>query len=292
MPKVDFYLEEAPNRSAFVIDADPARVSGARTAFGAEVRISALLQFDRTQAVPISLEGALLWENDSSGLPIPAQSAGRGGTFGLAVPITDAQLATFERRRGQKEPAFQLQLRGVAQDTQTGRVRGYAPMMASMPFTIPRDRWADVLDACGYGRIRIVELPPPPDRQDAAWAAIARRLEAASRDFNLGRYGESMVSTRTVIEEMVSIIEADLKITPLSPAFKNRVEAVSKHLTTMHASRGGDPFAVIGAVLGAAFGFTSEPAHRGFEVASREDAEFALFLTTALYSHLARRPLA
>ena len=233
----------------------------------------------------------MLWANDGVGLAIPMQSLRTGGTA-LWIPVSDHQLAAFEQCRAQKEPEFQLRLTAIAQDPADGKVRRYSfHGGATANLSIPRDRWLFVLDQCGFGRIRIIELPAPPQTDDKEWSRCADLLAAASRDFSSARYGEAIGSIRAAIQQMVGILESRLGITQISPVFKARVDVLSAKLKDLHEKRGADPFYVLSSLIDAVFGFTSEPSHRGFDVGTREDAEFALSLATSLYAYLARRPI-
>ena len=243
------------------------------------------------QVVPLFFEGALLWTNEGVGLPVPLQSVRPSGSIALSIPVSDHQLASFENHRAQKEPEFKLLLTAIGQDA-NGKVRRYYHHGGTPAnLAIPRDRWLDVLDKCGFGRIRIIELPAPPQADDEEWSRCADLLAKASRDFSASRYGEAMSSLRVVSQHMVEILERSLGITPPNPSIKPRVEALSANLRDLHEKRGADPFYVISELIEALFGFTSEPSHRGFDVVTREDAEFALSLATSLYAYLARRPI-
>jgi hypothetical protein len=137
-----------------------------RTAFGASLLIGVFPPYEQpSKDVPLLFYGSLSWASEFDGLQIPAQPV-RGGTSALVVPISDSQITAIERVRKTGEPTFSLRLQVVAQNEQ-GEVRHYGGVggQDAYDYTVPRDRWHDALDACGYGRIRIVELPPPPERR-------------------------------------------------------------------------------------------------------------------------------
>ena len=170
-----------------------------------------------------------------------------------------------------------------------GSTGSYKLSWSPQPFPVPRDRWKDALAACGYGRIHIVELPVPPDADDA-WARSAQMLARASTEFGERRYGETRGNARNALHELVGVLERSLGIEPAA-AFAQRVKVVGETLTALHANRSADPYAVLASVIRAVADFSSEPMHRGYDVPNREDAAFALALATALHAFLARRPI-
>jgi hypothetical protein len=283
-----FSAADGTQDNAFSIDLEPAQFRGARSAFGAYLLITGLLESDPTKARPLEIGGVLSWPSDGgTGLLIPPQLAS-GGTTGLVAPISDAQLASIEERRAGGEPNFEITLTALARrsDGTTGSYR----LSWSSPFLVPRDRWKDALAACGYGRIHIVELPVPPEINDA-WARSALMLARASAEFGEGRYGETMGNARNALQEMVGVLERALSIGPKH----RRVRAPGKRRgrDTDAASRASQP----GSVRRAGFRhprcsrFSSDPMHRGYDLPNREDAAFALALATALHAFLARRPI-
>jgi hypothetical protein len=206
------------------------------------------------------------------------------------APISDTQLASIEERRAGGEPTFEITLTSLAERAD-GVTASYKSSWSPQPLSVPRDRWTDVLAACGYGRIHIVELPVPPEVNDA-WSRSAQMLARASAEFGNGRYGEAMGNARNSLQELVTVLERNLAIVPTTPAFTPRVKAVGDELSRRHRRHGGDPYQVLASVIGAIFDFTSEPVHRGYDVPNRDDATFALSLASALHAFLARRPIA
>jgi hypothetical protein len=288
--KVHFSAADGTQDNAFSIDLDPAQFRGGRSAFGAYVLVIGLLEFDPAKAHPLEIGGALSWPGDNGvGLVIPRQPAS-GGTTALMAPISDAQLASIEERRAGGEPAFEISLTSLARRAH-GVTASYKFSWAPQSLSVPRDRWKDVLAACGYGRVHIVELPVPPDVNDV-WSRSAQILARASVEFGNGRYGEAMGNARNSLQELVVVLEQSLAIEPATSAFAPRVKAVGDELSRRHCQHGGDPYQVLASVVKAVFDFTSEPVHRGYDVPNRDDAMFALSLASALHTFLARRPIA
>jgi len=288
--KIQFSAVDGTQDNGFSIDLEPAHFRGGRSAFGSYLLVIGLLEFDPSKARPLQIGGALSWPGDGGvGLVIPHQPVS-GGTTALTAPISDAQLASIEERREGREPTLEITLTALAERA-GGVTASYKASWAPQPLPIPRDRWSDVLAACGYGRIHIVELPVPPDVNDA-WSRSAQMLARASAEFGNGRYGEAMGNARNSLQELVAVLERNLSIEPTTPAFAPRVKAVGAELSHRHRRRGGDPYQVLASVVGAVFDFASEPVHRGYDVPNRDDALFALSLASALHAFLARRPIA
>lgn len=288
--KIHFSAVDGTQDNAFSIDLDTAQFRGGRSAFGAYVLVSGLLESDRAKAQPLEMGGTLCWPGDGGfGLVIPRQSVS-GGTTALVAPISDAQLASIEERRAGGEPNFEITLTSLARRSD-GATASYKSSWATQPFSIPRDRWKDALAACGFGRLHIVELPVPPDVDDA-WSRSAQILALASAEFGNGRYGEAIGNVRNSLQELIAVLERSLAIEPAKAAFAPRVKTVGDELSRRHRRDGGDPYEVLASVVKALFGFASEPVHRGYDVSNRVDAMFALSLASALHVFLARHPIA
>jgi len=69
----------------------------------------------------------------------------------------------------------------------------------------------------------------------------------------------------------------------------DRVTEVAAALKVRHQSRGIDAYNLQAEVIKALYGFESGAPHR--LAATREDAEFALALTSALYAYVVRVPI-
>jgi|GEM_PF-5200750 len=286
--KTFFSAADGTQDNAFSLDLEPEQFRGARSAFGAYVLISGQLESDPAKARPLEIGGSLSWPGEGgAGLLIPRQPVG-GGTIGLVAPISDAQLASIEERRGGGEPNLEITLTGLA-IRGDGRTATYKLAWSPQPFSVPRDRWRDALAACGYGRIHIIELPVPPDVNDV-WARSAQMLARASAEFSEGRYGETMGNARNALQELVGVLERSLGLEPAT-AFAQRVKVVGETLTALHGRRSADPYAVLSSVIRAVADFSSDPVHRGYDIPNREDAAFALSLASALHTFLARRPI-
>ncbi|MDQ6942328.1 MAG: hypothetical protein M3169_07395 [Candidatus Eremiobacteraeota bacterium] len=273
----------------FVLDVDSARLQGSRSAFGAALQLGVSTPYEQpSKDVPLLFYGSLAWANQTDGLQIPAQSI-RGGTSALAVPISDVQIAAIESVRKAAEPCFSLRLRMIAQN-EKGEVRHYGGLggQDSYNYVVPRDRWHDALDLCGHGRIRIVELPPPPEPASADWNAAAEALVASAAELRSGYYGAASTSSRKALEHVVAAIEIRLAIAP-KKQWPQRVKAAEDALRELHKSHHVAAYALYAELLRTLFNFASGGAHS--QGATRDDAEFALTLATGLYAHLARVPI-
>ncbi len=290
--KIQFSAVDGRQDNAFSLEVDPAQFRGWRSAFGAHLQIHGLLEYDRTKVVPLEIAGTLAWHTDATfGLHVPAQPVGNGGSIALALPISDAQLASIEARRAGGEANLVMNLTALGRRALDGAATSFRMAGSPTPYIVPRDRWAEAIAACGVGRIRIVELLVPTESVSDAWSRSAEMLARASAEFAQGRHGESMGNARNALQEMVTVLESALAIVPKSLAFAPRVKELGERLSALHERRGADPYAVLASVIRAVFDFASDPVHRGFDVPNRDDAMFALSLATALYEFLSRRPL-
>jgi hypothetical protein len=283
---ISFTGHDGVQDDPFTLELDPAQMRGARTTFGAELYIAGV--FKLRSGRPLAMSGVLAWETENGyGLQIPLQPVG-GGSVTVTVPISDRQLGRVEARRAGGEPRFQLAINvlGTRANGETAMYKPWGPQN----YTIPRDRWKDILAGAGYGKIHIIELPVPPDACDA-WTKSAATLAEASVCYSQGEYGYSIGNSRNALQQMVDVLERALGIVPTSPAFGPRIEALTKRLKDLHEKHSFDPYVVLATVIKATFDFSSDPVHRGYEVPTREDAAMSLSLATALHEFLASRPL-
>src|ERR1700736_3588761 len=230
--RVEFRDEQT--HAHYVLDVDSARLQGSSSAFGAALLIGVLTPYEQpSKDVPLLFYGSLAWASETVGLQIPAQPI-RGGTSALVVPISDAQIAAIERTRKTAEANFSLRLRVIAQN-EKGEVRHYGGVggQDAYNYMVPRDRWHDALDACGYGRIRIIELPPPPEPATADWKAAADALAAAAAQVRSGDYAAAATWARKSLEHIVATMERRLAITP-QKRWPQRVKAAEDALRELH----------------------------------------------------------
>jgi hypothetical protein len=208
----------------------------------------------------------------------------------FVVPIADEQLVRFEDRRAGGEAMLSLQLWGIAEQSPSGPVEAVTCGTFAQTFSVPRDRWLEVLDNCGFGKRRIVELPAVPVGA-RSWEGISARLEAASRELAAGRSGASLVETRVALERLADALGSDLGIARDKNSFANYVEMIGKKLKEFQGDQKVAPYELVVRLIKTAFGFTSEPPHQGLDRSARDDAELALSTVMMLYSYLARQPM-
>jgi hypothetical protein len=269
------------------VNVDPRQIRGIRHASGSELLISATITADTRECMPLLAHGTLAWTSDDRhGLPIPAQSVDTG-SVGLSVPVTMAQLASVEQRRSGKDPSLRLNLTLVAQ-VAAGKV-GSFQSDREMLYELSRDQWLTVLGQCGFGQIRVVELPAPPSAHSAVWEKASAQLEVASQAFAGGQYVAAMGTIRTSLEFMLEALESALQIMTKTNSLGPRADAVEAQLRGLHPKRGNDPLVVLAGLVRATTDFCSGPIHGG--LVDREDAQLALSTATALYAYLAQRPL-
>ena len=286
---ISMTFSDEHGRAHYTLEADPARLQGLRNAFGAVLMVSTLTPYQQpTNDAPLIFLGSLAWANETDGLAIPPQSI-RGGHSSLAVPITDAQMAVIEKVRNGGEPRFSLRLRVIAQGAD-GKIGQYGSHgMESYPYSVPLEIWHKAMDGCGFGRIRIFELPPTPEAANAEWRAAADALADAANRLRRGDNPGAVTSSRVALKRIISAIEQPLGITKPKSRWGERVDAVSAALIARHKSNGVDAYNLSAELVKTLFGFQSGAAHRLY--ATPENAEYALMLATSLYSYLARVPI-
>jgi hypothetical protein len=281
------YITEHP---LFNVDVEPMQLRGLRHASGSEIMLPLTITTDSRRCMPLLAYGALVWAPDlRNGLAIPSQPV-ELGTIGLSIPVSLTQLAAMETRRSGGEPRLSVSLTILAQLGPEQIVRLFQSDR-EIQYPLSREKWLTTLHDCGYGTIRIVELPSPPAMQGAIWEKASRELEVASRAFANAQYGTTMGATRTSLQAMLGAIELALQITPTTDALGPRAEALEARLRSLHPRRGNDPFAVLAGLLRATIDFCSGPLHDELGLATREDSQLALSTATALYSYAATRQL-
>ncbi|MGH7747331.1 MAG: hypothetical protein ACREQ5_21620, partial [Candidatus Dormibacteria bacterium] len=162
----------APAPSPSLSNSIPQLLRAIPSRFGPTLALPVQLRAESSMR-PVLVVGTLCWPSELSGLPVPAQPILRNPVE-LRIPLSDEQLARLEAHRAGHELALELRLRGLAQfNTSTIPVSsGHNPTT----ILIPRDRWLAVLDQCGFGKRRLIELPPPPPAPDDAWGAVTGQL--------------------------------------------------------------------------------------------------------------------
>lgn len=215
----------------------------------------------------------------------------------LAIPVSDDQLARLDERRAGNEPRFTLHLWGTAQETATGTLRNVRGGNFPTNVQVPRDQWLVILKACGFGERLLIELPAPPTDLAGDWKTAAASLAAAANRLAAGEPGVALGEVRIALERIADGVGARLEITRANASGKkmplaNYVDVIASDLKKRHFDDTDDPFAVLSALFKATFGFCSEPGHTSFDVSARNDAVLALSVASALYSYLARFPIA
>lgn len=293
LPRLDFTVHDRSGQIVFALELDPTRTRGARPTFGPLVYFSVTQVRDATGPFgthrPLMLGGSLCWTGETDGLAVPAQPLLLNRNE-LAVPIADEQMARLEDRRAGGEATLSLQLWGIAEQSASGHVEAVMCGTFAQTFSVPRDRWLAVLDQCGFGKRRIVELPAAPVC-GGSWDGVSARIEAASRELAAGRSGASLVETRVALQRLTDALGSDLGIAREKNSFANYVEAIGKKLEEFQGDRKGAPYDLVAKLIKTAFGFASEPPHQGLDRSARDDAELALSTVTMLYSYLARQAM-
>src|SRR5579875_517057 len=291
LPRLDFAAHDHPGQIVFMLELDPERTRGARPTSGPIVYLNLTQPRDRSGSSgthePLWIGGWISWTGENDGLLIPAQPPLLNRSE-FAVPLSDDQLTRIEERRSGGGATFTLQLWGVARAS-SGLVESVTSGTFAVPFSVPRERWLEVLTQCGFGKRRIIELPPAPVAIADVWSAVSGRLEAASRELAAGRWGASLTETRVALERLADAVGFDLQISRGKEPFGNYVDTLGKALESLARDQKSAPYDLIAKLIRAAFAFASDPPHQGLDRGARDDAEFALSATITLYVYLARR---
>lgn len=282
--KIELSSEQRPSAPLVIIEMDPARVRGSRSAFGPMLHLGVQIM-NESKHYPTLFEGMFKWVGEAGGITIPLQSIARG-TSELLVPVSDHQVAAIERVRAGRASDFHIDLRAVGTPDSDGIVGRYTTNFVPQ-LQIPRDVWKRALDGCGVGAVRIIELPAPVAGAGQEWARAFEQVDVASRFLSEGRYGEAVATARMSLERIAEGVGSSLGRT------RNEGEYFATYLDRITSElrerkRGSDPFALIGQLIRTANGWMSHPVHQGFDTSERDDALFAVNLCVAVYSYLAR----
>jgi hypothetical protein len=289
MSQFDFRYSDAPGNLVLRVATDP--LVGDRTEFGPRLLFNARMEF--VPGLPLQrllgIQGAFMWADALDGLRIPYQAPALNAP--IVIPISDDQLARFEEIRGGREPRFTLRLEAVAQPQGGGEVR----ILGSQPrrLELSRDAWAVILDRCGFGLRRIVELPPPPGGLGGTWDDASRSLADASRLFAGGQDEQAIAAVRKALERIVESVAAAIGEPPRTGkgGFRQYVERLANRIRALPLGRRQNPFPLVSSLLNATFDFASGYVHGDSASSRREEAAFALAIAAALYGFAARGTL-
>ena len=286
LPRIDLSRDDNPGFTMATIEFDPNRFGAIRTSLGQTLRVPAQVTQD-SRIKKLLVSGIVSWSGEQDGIPIPAQPIVFNENF-FSVPISDEQIARFEGKRAGQVAVIELRIRAFAIVDNVAVI-----LTASFPATVvvQRDEWIKVLEMLGWGTRRLIELPTFPKERGAAWNEIAQRLDAATRRLAAGDSGAAMTEARVALERMIEAIGKALGLEREKTPLKNFAEKLAAALQGQHVERSGDHFAVLADSIRLSismFGFSSEGAHSGFDAVERANAELAIGLVAALYTHAAK----
>jgi hypothetical protein len=287
-PWLDLVVAPSYTGTAVRLEFDVAqRFDADRSTFGGVLLLPAELS-QGFKGTPLMLAGTLRLAGEREGLAIPAQSVIMNENT-LRIPISDDQVARLEEKRSGAEPIFELSLRG------TGIVDGVAAVLNSshpVCLTVPLPRWIKALEGLGFGRRRLIELPPPPTRDGALWEAASAQIQAATGRLTTADLGAAIAEARIALQRTIEAVGACVGRSPVKGApFGPYADQIAAILDGMHQKKSDDPFQALADAVRLAkscAGVASDPPHTGLSVAERVHAELALSIATALYTYFAR----
>ena len=277
-----------PGQGGFEIECDPARFHGTRSAVGSTlwVPITIMQTFDATL---LALGGSLAFAGDPDGISIPLQPLIDAH---LRVPLTDEQIFLLERKRAGQPLILEIILRGIGSSGAVGAELTAFAALHNPPVTIQRDEWLRVYDLLGFGKRRLIELPPSPRDEGGLWNVAATSIDAAARRLAIADYGGAMTEARTATEKTLEAVAGAMEVPrKKGEAFRNFFERILSEVRSRHEKRGDDPFGALAGTLTLCshlFGFASGGPHHHLERTEAMDAELALSLISAMYTYFAR----
>lgn len=293
MAKFDFTYADQPGNIMLRAEADPGHFAGDRNGFGPRLLFNLYWLYDASlpRHRPLSVQGALLWAGEHDGLRIPLQAVPPNAP--IAIPVSDDQLARFEELRAGREPDFALRLEAVAQREDDGTVRILNHSFNPQRLPISRDAWAVILNRCGFGLRRMVELPPPPGGLGGKWDEASQSLALASQRLAQGHDEAAIAAVRKALERIVEAVGASVGEPRTGKGgFAPYVEKVAGRIQGLPSGGRQNPFPLVSSLLKATFGWVSGYVHEDAATSQRDEAAFALALGTALYGFAARGSLA
>lgn len=290
---------------------DPARVYGAKSAFGATLRIPYELDWypaELSSRGPcmLSLEGWLAAATDASdakGILIPSQVSVPYNA--LAVPLTPEDIEAIEEQRRGDAAVLKITLSGLAiipnanvqaihqvrdgyggdfQETALERLDIHrVTTQGDNSLRIEREQWLTILSQLGAGQRRLVEVPAPVlANEQNRWDECSRRLTEATQHYRRGEYEQAIAFCRSVVEGVATVV-ADTWSVPRQKGdnFEAWTKAVKGRLE--HAwDRDKEAPAMLSSLLFSAWTWTSPSLHYGSDIPLREETSFALSLCTDL----------
>ena len=249
----------------------------------------------------ITLEGWLGHQSDGNCLTlrIPSQVV-MPNAYNLLIPITSAQLASLEARRGTEPSHLNILLSGTARISILGNRNGAAtnehgvlvrPEFAGevqavrtagsnlVTLTISRERWLGILSEAGPRRFRLIELPLPMTKK---LASVLDLLEQSVLLLRRGECSDAISKARKVVEGVLVETATHWGVSRPTDGHVKWCEGLGKRLERAWPD---DPTGglLFGRLLAAAWSWTSEDHHYSpTAISKRAEAEFAIGLASDL----------
>uniref|UniRef100_E6PH05 Abortive infection protein-like C-terminal domain-containing protein n=1 Tax=mine drainage metagenome TaxID=410659 RepID=E6PH05_9ZZZZ len=289
VPRVDLFVDGNPGQIVACIECDVVRrLSGITSTFGAILRLP-VEKVNGYAGTIVMLSGILRLSGEHEGITIPAQPFVKNDTM-LRVPFSEEQLVRLEERRLGAQICFELALRGVG--VIGSQTVALVPNFHSANLVVPVEEWLTVLEQMGFGRRRLIELPPAPARKGEAWEEASKQIQEASRRLASADPGAAMIAARIALERTLEAV-GDFIGRPRTEAeaYGPFAKALSEHMRSKHLNRSDDPYGVLADTIQVAiscFGFSSDPAHNALDSAERVHAELAISIATSIFTYFGR----
>lgn len=256
-----------------------------------------------------SLNGWIGLPRSSWSRPIPEhiQPSGQDQWVSLAVPLSDSDLEAMEDARSGGDLWLNMFIGGVAQLLSKPQTYGGNPVPYRQSETITlvsdsggpaqgggrsglkvrRDKWLELLGQTGHRRV-LVELPfPNLPEHDKAWDEAMRHLSEATDAHRSGRHEDVLKGCRQVVDGVAETVGRQWGFPRGKKRYQQWTTEMAQGLGEAWGPADKEKAVMVGSLLNATWAWTS-PSHHTGPVPKREEAAFALNLTTGLLSFVAQ----
>jgi hypothetical protein len=304
MPTATLRLEawSDARRTEFRVDFDPANITAIGNDAGCVLQFSLSLTPEgliATEPALLAVHGALAIADPNpttGGVDVPMQSLHPNNRI-LRIPLTYADLARIESRRGFAKVNCQLRLSGLAnvyftpppqppyQGDRQALVTTAVHANAHAPFTIEREHWIEILDKAHFSSVRLLELPTLNGPAAQEWAACSALLERATTQLRSGESEPAIETCRHVLEGVVTVLAKHWNIErPKGPGMTRWLNELADSMATIWPDDEDAAKALTG-LYGVLWSWTSDSHHYRSKVPLHQEARFSVGLTAELLAH-------